>query len=116
MVHGGWSDPIDEYLDPQLGYFQELEGNFFASGHSHVPQIFVDNKKVWCNPGSVGQPRDNNPDASFALFDGSEFQLCRVEYDIQSIIDECTAIDLPEKLYGGLTVGSSKLVTLAEVK
>ncbi len=115
MVHGGWSDPIDEYLSPKIGYFNELDGNFFASGHSHVPQIFHDIEKVWCNPGSVGQPRDNNPHASFAVFNGIEFELHRAEYDVQSVVEECISVGLPEKLYGGLAVGSKNLMTFAEV-
>ena len=116
IVHGGWSDPIDEYLRPRLGYFQVLEGNFFASGHSHIPMIFKDGEKTWCNPGSVGQPRDGNPKASFATFNGLEFLLHRVEYDIDFIVNESIASGLPEKLYGGLAIGSKNLLRIEDAK
>jgi diadenosine tetraphosphatase ApaH/serine/threonine PP2A family protein phosphatase len=116
LVHGGWSDPIDEYLQPRLGYFQVLEGKFFASGHSHIPLIFKDGEKAWCNPGSVGQPRDGNPKASFATFNGLEFLLHRVEYDIDFIVNESIANGLPEKLYGGLAIGSKNLLTIEDAK
>jgi putative phosphoesterase len=116
LVHGGWSDPIDEYLEPRIGYFQHLEGNFFASGHSHIPLIFKDGEKTWCNPGSVGQPRDGNPKASFATFDGLEFLLHRVEYDIDFIISQSIVHELPEKLYGGLAIGSRNLLTIEDAK
>ena len=116
LVHGGWSDPIDEYLQPELGYFQFLEGDYFASGHSHIPLIFKDGEKTWCNPGSVGQPRDGNPKASFATFDGLEFLLHRVDYDMDSIINESIAKGLPEKLYGGLTLGAKNLLTVEEAR
>jgi predicted phosphodiesterase len=115
IVHGGWSDPIDEYLDPKPDYFQNLEGLFFASGHSHVPQIFIDGNKTWCNPGSVGQPRDNNPDAAFGIFDGLNFQIYRTKYDVASVVRECKKLGLPEKTYGGLAVGSKNLVVAAEI-
>jgi predicted phosphodiesterase len=114
IVHGGWSDPIDEYLDPKPGYFQNLEGLFFASGHSHIPQIIFDGDKTWCNPGSVGQPRDNNPHASFGIFEENRFQIYRTKYDVESVINECKKFGLPEKIYGGLAVGSKKLIVMAE--
>ena len=110
MVHGGWSDPLDEYLQPTKNYFQPLQGKYFASGHSHLPQIFSSEEKVWCNPGSVGQPRDSNPNASFAIFDGSTFQIHRVEYDIEETIMKSKAAGLPSKVYGGLHIGSRTLV------
>ena len=114
IVHGGWSDPIDEYLDPKPGYFHNLEGSFFASGHSHIPQIVIDGDKTWCNPGSVGQPRDNNPHAAFGVFDGNNFEIYRTKYDVASVVKECKKLGLPEKTYGGLAVGSKNLIMLAD--
>ena len=109
MVHGGWSDPLDEYLEPTDEYFQQLRGNFFASGHSHIPEIVSLEGKSWCNPGSVGQPRDGNPDASFAIFDGSRFLLKRVQYDIDQTVRACLSAGLPQKVFGGLSHGSRTL-------
>ena len=37
------------------------------------------------NPGSVGQPRDGDKRAAFAIFDGKAFELKRVEYDIDQV-------------------------------
>jgi putative phosphoesterase len=110
MVHGGWSDPLDEYLKPNENYFLPLRGKYFASGHSHVPQIFSSEGKVWCNPGSVGQPRDANPQASFAIFDGTTFQIHRAKYDVMETINKCKLAGLPNKVYGGLQFGSKTLM------
>lgn len=85
MVHGGWGDPIDEYLNPRDEYFSRIEGNYFASGHTHRQVIAQFGDKVYCNPGSVGQPRDNDSRAAFATFDGSNFNLHRVEYDVSRV-------------------------------
>lgn len=82
MVHGGWGDPIDEYLKPTEEYFSKIDGRYFASGHTHRQVVSRFGNKVYCNPGSVGQPRDNDPRAAFATFDGYKFDLHRVEYDI----------------------------------
>ena len=70
--------------------------DFVLHGHSHVPQYnevyFADenplmrNKKktVFINPGSVGQPRNHNPRAQYAILDTEtgECQLLSVKYDI----------------------------------
>jgi predicted phosphodiesterase len=87
MVHGGWADPIDEYTNPTEEYFARVDGRYFASGHTHRQVIKRFGGKVYCNPGSVGQPRDNDPRAAFATFDGSNFGLYRVEYDISRVGD-----------------------------
>ena len=40
MVHGGWSDPIDEYLtEPTAEYFSALPGRLFVSGHTHLQSL-----------------------------------------------------------------------------
>ena len=83
LVHAGWNNPLDEYLiDVDQNYFDLINGQYFASGHTHIQSIMNFGSKVLCNPGSVGQPRDGNPQAAFATFDGTNFQLYRVDYDI----------------------------------
>lgn len=86
MVHGGWKDPIDEYLTkPSHQYFKRVNGKYFASGHTHLPRIDDYGDKVYCNPGSVGQPRDGDNRASFATWDGKNFKLYREEYDFKKV-------------------------------
>jgi predicted phosphodiesterase len=84
IAHGGWNDPLDEYVLPSNDYFECREGSYFASGHSHVACVWRGKSKSYCNPGSVGQPRDGNWRAAFAIWDGSSFQLHRVEYDLEA--------------------------------
>ena len=86
MVHGGWSDPIDEYLKvPSEEYFSRIEGEIFMSGHTHIQTLQVYKDKIYCNPGSVGQPRDRNPKAAFALVENGNISLHRVNYDIDKV-------------------------------
>ncbi len=82
VVHGGWNDPLEEYMWPSPDYFSGLQGSCFASGHTHIPVVWTDGEKSYCNPGSVGQPRDGDPRASFAVWDGGSFAVHRVEYDV----------------------------------
>jgi putative phosphoesterase len=111
IVHGGWSDPIDEYLKWTEAYFDGIPGNRFASGHTHVQLIRTSRGKTYCNPGSVGQPRDNDPRAAFAIYDG-EFTLHRVEYDMQPVFDRMKEAGFSDYYYGCLKTGAPRLCRL----
>lgn len=113
MVHGGWADPIDEYLtDPSPEYFARVEGEIFSSGHTHIQSLIkFKNNKVFCNPGSVGMPRDNDPRAAFATYDG-EFRLHRIEYDMQPVFDLMEKAGFNEYYYGCLKTGFPRLCKL----
>ncbi len=110
LVHGGWCNPIDEYLvDPKQEYFARLQGRFFASGHVHIQRVDQFGDKTYCNPGSVGQPRDNNPAAAFAIFDKGRFELNRVEYDIAEVGRLMEMAGFSGYYYGCLKRGSRNL-------
>ncbi len=110
LVHGGWCDPIDEYLiDLTPEYFARLQGRFFASGHVHIQRVEPFGGKIYCNPGSVGQPRDNNPAAAFATFDGARFELHRVDYDIETVGRLMEEAGFNGYYYGCLKHGSRNL-------
>lgn len=86
FVHGGWINPLDEYLNNlESTYFSEIAGNYFSSGHSHKQVIKKFGEKIYCNPGSVGQPRDNNYKAAFATFNQGAFELHRVDYNVEEV-------------------------------
>lgn len=114
MVHGGWTDPIDEYLKPSNEYFSRLIGRVFVSGHTHIQRVDRFGDKIYCNPGSVGQPRDGDPRAAFAVWDGAEFVLHRVEYDMQQVFDLMAAAGFSDYYYGGLKTGARNLRRLAD--
>ena len=109
MVHGGWANPIDEYLDPDEHYFDAIEGLRFASGHSHIQQIRVFGDKIWCNPGAVGQPRDGNNRAAFATYDGTNFELHRVSYNIKRVGELMEKAGFNPYYYGCLNDASRNL-------
>jgi putative phosphoesterase len=106
IVHGGWIDPLDEYMVPSTEYFSRHQGRYFASGHTHVPCLWTGDDKAYCNPGSVGQPRDGDPRASFAILNRSGFELHRVEYDIGKIQNKMKMAGFTPYFYENLTIGS----------
>jgi diadenosine tetraphosphatase ApaH/serine/threonine PP2A family protein phosphatase len=59
------------------------------------------------NPGSVGQPRDSDPRACYALLDTEEvtWRFRRVRYSVEMTQARMRAADLPERLINRLSFG-----------
>ncbi|WP_274309206.1 metallophosphoesterase family protein [Solibacillus daqui] len=107
FVHGGWNDELDEYLyEVSKDYFQNRNGKYFFSGHTHVPIIFNMKNKIYCNPGSVGQPRDGNPKSSYAIFNNGKVENVRVNYDIDVIAFYMKKSGFDKYFYENLYLGS----------
>lgn len=109
MVHGGWENPIDEYVDVYENYFKEIDKNILVSGHSHIQQLKRYKDKIYCNPGSVGQPRDGDNRAAFAVYNGGEFRLYRVKYNIEKVCKQMDEAGFNSYYYGCLRDASRKL-------
>lgn len=106
LVHGGWNDPLEEYLKPIEGYFDAYPNKYFASGHTHKQVIKNFGNKIYCNPGSVGQPRDKNYMSSFATFNGENFELYRVDYNIEKVCKLMNDAGFDEYYYKRLKSGA----------
>lgn len=107
FVHGGWINNLDEYLTIfEEKYFKSEKASFFFSGHTHIQSLNILGRISHCNPGSVGQPRDKNPKAAFALFDGEKIFLKRVSYDIDIIAGAMDSCGFNSYYYKGLYTGS----------
>jgi putative phosphoesterase len=85
-------------------------------GHTHVPLIYSEvgrvgrirkGTKALVNVGSVGQPRDGNPRASYGVFDTKmwEYENARVEYDIDQAAGKIMDAGLPRALADRLFLG-----------
>lgn len=131
LCHGSPYDE-DEYLFNVHHAAQVLalyHSPFILFGHTHLPAVFsIDpdmnvsgfavrqartvrlqpNLRYLINPGSVGQPRDRNPDASCILLDTDKrtIQFLRVEYDIAKTQTQILKAGLPEILATRLTYGT----------
>lgn len=106
-VHGGWNDPLDEYI--QSFDFEEGKkrgGALFFSGHTHVQKIEQKYGITYCNPGSVGQPRDYDWRAACAvLYDDDTVKLSRVEYDVDLTADAMKNAGFDSYYYRNLYYG-----------
>jgi len=112
-VHASPRRPINEYIFPDdvltaptkmQQIFDRIDQRCFC-GHTHVAGVFTnepdfyppqdlggdykfrDDEKCIVNPGSVGQPRDRDPRASYCIFHEDRIEFVRLDYDIQKVID-----------------------------
>ncbi len=108
--------------DAYYGLLRQVRDLCFF-GHTHIPVVYwlwgseVDKVSLTplylkagrylINPGSVGQPRDRDPRASFGVLDLEErsFHLYKVEYDYKAAAREILRVGLPEFLAARLILG-----------
>lgn len=107
-------------------HFSRQETSLCFIGHTHVPIIAVEapegikwvipgdksillngDQRSVINVGSIGQPRDEDPRASYGLFNTEHnfFQICRIPYDIKKAQERMRDADLPEANSRRLGVG-----------
>jgi putative phosphoesterase len=77
-------------------------------GHTHIQHAEVVEGRLVVNPGSVGQPRDGDSRAAYAVLDtdGPAVDLRRVAYDIDRVIERIKTVGLPERTGVRLRDGS----------
>jgi len=107
MVHATPRDPMDEYAGADVNFWsprlQGLHSTVVCVGHTHFPYVLEVGDNLVVNPGSVGQPRDGDPRASYAVIDNHRVDLKRIEYPVQETIRTVLESTLPEQAKALLT-------------
>jgi putative phosphoesterase len=116
FAHGSPDDHLWEYIDPRadsdlFGHFlDKLKVAGIGVGHTHVPFVWSEGTGVMFNPGSVGQPRDGDRRAAYAVLtvDGAsiEVELLRVEYDFERAASKIRGAGLPASHAERLATGN----------
>jgi len=130
LVHGSPRQPVWEYvLNAQTASenFFFFDTSYCFVGHTHLPSIFrmgdgrlkadlfipIENSqfelrpRLILNPGSVGQPRDRDPRAAYAIYDMETYMMefRRVAYDIPEVQKRMREAGLPERHINRLESG-----------
>jgi len=131
LAHGSPRQPVWEYiLDPLVASinFFHFETRYCLVGHTHTPVIFeqdlddnncqahcpqygrpvhLGDSRLIINPGSVGQPRDSDPRAAYAILDTKTmtWEHRRVEYPIAETQNRMRQHGLPHRLVARLQYG-----------
>ena len=107
IVHGHPENPdrytyTGEFSPDLLG-----EEDALVLGHTHVQGHERFDEGVVMNPGSVGQPRDGDPRAAYAVLDLDDLTVTehRVEYDIDRVREAVAEADLPARIGDRLAEG-----------
>ena len=124
FVHGSARNPLNEYVFPEDVYNPRKLSRIFSlipqscfQGHTHVPGVFsedcrfsspaelgncftIGNTKVMINVGSVGQPRDGIPDASYVILDDDKLEFRRVPYPVDVTVAKIYAIPQLDNFLG----------------
>jgi len=103
LVHGSPSNPTEEYVfakDITEDFLGSIHEKILVTAHTHVPFVKHVGERLAVNPGSVGQPRDRNNAASYAVIDTErmEAQVTRLSYDIASVVRKIEKAGLPKAL------------------
>lgn len=130
LAHGSPRQPVWEYLldtHTATRNFEYFQTPYCFVGHTHLPVIFhlqedrrfarliapeaeeelVLSPRAILNPGSVGQPRDRDPRAAYAIYHPDEqiWEFHRVEYDIAAVQQRMKRVELPERHIARLAGG-----------
>ena len=107
--HGGWNDAIEERISVfDFSRVKDFSQKFFFSGHTHIQGIQNDKvtSNIYCNPGSVGQPRDDKPSAAYAIVGtNGKIELRRVDYNIDEIVNKMKEANQGDWIWKGLYTG-----------
>ncbi len=101
-VHAAPSDPLFKYLPPdtpddELAREAALaDADIILMGHTHKPFLREAGGKLLVNAGSVGQPRDGIPQASYAVIEDGRVSLHRAEYDLERAASRLRELPLDE--------------------
>ena len=102
--------------------FKYMHTDICFIGHSHMPFIIemsssgelktnkqemnkTEGLRYIINTGSVGQPRDGDPRASYAVVEDERIEIIRVRYDIQATQKKMQDAGLPQPLIERLSYG-----------
>lgn len=105
-THGGWENMLDQYLYSISEQDIPDDAKIFFTGHTHVQVLAEFKDKIYCNPGSVGQPRDGDSRAAFATLNSSGVELHRVKYDIDRTANAMRNAGFDGRFYENLYIGS----------
>jgi putative phosphoesterase len=100
LVHGHPDDP-DRYTYPdEFGPGMLGDEEVLVLGHTHAQGYRAFDEGIVMNPGSVGQPRDGDHRAAYAVVDLDDLTVeeRRADYDIERVVEAVEEAGLPERI------------------
>lgn len=104
ISHGSPGGDLYKYLRPDVpdgqweSELKDVAADVVFLGHTHLPMVRMIRGVTVVNPGSVGQPRDGIPRASYAIWEDGRIEIKRVHYDIEATIKGLQGTNIPPHL------------------
>jgi protein phosphatase len=79
-----------------------VDADVILVGHTHLPFVRRIGNRTVVNPGSLGQPKDGGPDASYAVWQDGEFTLRKMKYPVDRTVAKIADLPLPTEIAAAL--------------
>jgi len=106
FYHGGPRDPLEQYIYIVAAGLFPPDCDCLFVGHTHVQCQLSIEGRTFCNPGSVGQPRDGDCRAAYAVLTSQGLVLRRVAYEVERTQRVMAEAGFPEYSYANLAIGA----------
>lgn len=118
LVHAMPSSPLTRRMSLVSARQEDLEAELdgldvdvLLVGHTHMPGMRKVGKTIIVNPGSLGQPRNGTPDATYAVWRDGDLQIHHLHYDYGTTMRKLMMLpvdpDVIDRLQGILEAGSA---------
>ncbi len=109
ITHASKGDMF-KYLKPnteenEFREFNGVEQDLVFLGHTHIQMDREVDGKRFVNPGSLGQPRDGDNRAAYAVIEDGDIRFERMSYDIETVMEKMVEKDYPERAINILREG-----------
>jgi putative phosphoesterase len=106
LCHATPSDPLFAYCPPDsrawVDEIAAVDADVILVGHTHLPFVRRIGNRTVVNPGSLGQPKDGGPDASYAVWQDGEFTLRKMKYPVDRTVAKIADLTLPSEITAAL--------------
>jgi protein phosphatase len=105
LCHAALSDPLYKYVPPDSSLWESeaerANADVLLVGHTHLPFVRSIGNSIIVNPGSLGQPKQGNPQACYAIWD-REIELRSFDYAINQTVAKIGRMPIPSRIRADL--------------
>jgi len=102
LCHAKPSDPLYSYCEEQseewIKELDQVKTEVLLVGHTHIPFIRQIGNRMVVNPGSLGQPKNGQANACYAIWEDGAFQLKSFAYPVEMTVERVKALAFPREM------------------
>lgn len=106
LCHATPTDPLFAYCPPDSPAWVDeaagVDADVLLVGHTHLPFVRRVGTRTVVNPGSLGQPKDGGPEASYAVWQDGTFTLRKAKYPVDRTVAKIAELPLSSEIAAAL--------------